>query len=256
MISELALQDSWRTGCYEASGSWKNNPKRDADFQCGNQNKKPKVYVNNDPSVVVLHDDDHDDDDKDGDKTHSGKGNKESKPSAASKDQDQEDADEKKKWTWKLWWGNGSKPADEDEKSAERNKGTKGTKGTAKSATKNWDEEEKEKPTAEAEMMTEMKIMEVDGSVALPNARKLEHGIIVSGAPPDSYDGLRNWHKEGGGIFAIMNCQCKEKAEALLDASDYGMQQLVLLSNPNFIQCGKKHFKACVFLACKQCGAL
>ena len=53
-----------------------------------------------------------------------------------------------------------------------------------------------------------------------------------------------------------MNCQCKPKADALVEASDYGMQQLVLLSNPNFIQCGKKHFKASVFLACKQCGAL
>ena len=43
----------------------------------------------------------------------------------------------------------------------------------------------------------------------------MEHGIIVSGAP-DTYNILKQ-----GEVFAIFNCQCKEKADDLLEASSF-----------------------------------
>lgn len=69
-----------------------------------------------------------------------------------------------------------------------------------------------------------------------------EWGILISGAPR-SYDNVIKKDQ----IWKILNCQCKEKAGKLLNDASPGMQEIVQLANPNFIQQTKYYFKAAVF---------
>lgn len=80
---------------------------------------------------------------------------------------------------------------------------------------------------------------------SLPNVNSelaAEWGILISGAPR-SYDNVIKKDQ----IWKILNCQCKEKAGKLLNDASPGMQEIVLLANPNFIQQTKYYFKAAVF---------
>ena len=80
----------------------------------------------------------------------------------------------------------------------------------------------------------------------LPNKRMLGtlNGqiLVVSGAP-SHYDRL-NWRSTWG----VLNCQCKETAEALLGSASAEVQSKVLTINPNHIQ-QKKWFNASLLLA-------
>lgn len=80
----------------------------------------------------------------------------------------------------------------------------------------------------------------------LPNKRMVGtlngQVLVVSGAP-SHYDSL-NWRSTWG----VLNCQCKETAEALLASASAEVQSKVLMINPNHIQ-HKKWFNASLLLA-------
>lgn len=77
-----------------------------------------------------------------------------------------------------------------------------------------------------------------------PNAWFLKRQRIVISGAPNSYDDLA-----GDQIFKILNCQCLEKGDALVQNASVEMQDLVVRANPNYIMMNGR-FKTSLFLAC------